>query len=76
MTTEFLKREDGTYLNVEFIKGTSSKPGIVYLHGLLSSKNSKKGKYLLEDLTDLYLTSANSNGILSKASKVGKKYYF
>ena len=37
---------------------------------------SKKGKYLLEDLTDLYLRNANSNGVLSKASKAGKKILF
>ena len=37
---------------------------------------NKKGKYLLEDLTDLYLTNANSSGVLSKASKAGKKILF
>ena len=47
MTTKVLKRTDGTFLNVEFIPGKdASKPGIVYLHGLLSSMKSKKGQYL------------------------------
>lgn len=46
MTNQIFKRDDGTYLNVEFIDGDKTKPGIVYLHGLLSSMNSKKGQYL------------------------------
>ncbi|MBP5534413.1 MAG: alpha/beta hydrolase [Alphaproteobacteria bacterium] len=47
MTTEIFKREDGTFLNVEFIPGKdATKAGIVYLHGLLSSMKSKKGQYL------------------------------
>ena len=46
MTTEIFQREDGTYLNVEFLKGDTSKPGIVYLHGLQSCMNSRKGRYL------------------------------
>ena len=47
MTAKIFKRSDGTFLNVEFIKGKdASKPGIVYLHGLLSSMKSKKGQYL------------------------------
>ena len=46
MANQIFKRNDGTYLNVEFIDGDKTKPGIVYLHGLLSNMNSKKGQYL------------------------------
>ena len=46
MTTEIFTRQDGTFLNVEFIDGDTSRPGIVYLHGLLSNITSKKGRYL------------------------------
>ena len=47
MTTEIFKRSNGTFLNVEFIPGKDEKkPGIVYLHGLLSSMNSRKSQYL------------------------------
>lgn len=47
MTTEIFTRPNGTFLNVEYIAGKDdTKPGIVYLHGLLSSMKSKKGRYL------------------------------
>ena len=47
MIEEIFKRADGTFLKVEFVPGKNTeKPGIVYLHGLLSSSKSKKGQYL------------------------------
>lgn len=47
MATQIFKKSDGTYLNVEYIKGKKDTT-IVYLHGLLSSMQSAKCFYLKE----------------------------
>lgn len=47
MTIQTFKRDDGTFLNVEYIKGKSDDT-IVYLHGLLSCIKSAKASYLKE----------------------------
>ncbi len=37
---------------------------------------NQKGRYLLDDLTDVYVKLPNTEGILNKASKEGKKILF
>ena len=54
MTTGIYHRADGTFLNYE--KEERDSPGLVYLHGLMSSKDSKKGVFLKETAKRLGLS--------------------
>lgn len=47
MTIQTFKRNDGTYLNVEYIDA-GAQDTLVYLHGLLSCIKSKKAQFLKE----------------------------
>ena len=46
MTQSFYKRQNGHFVFYEQHKQKGAKVGIVYLHGLLSSHNSRKGRFL------------------------------
>ncbi len=54
MTTGIYHRSNGTFLSYEKVERSS--PGLIYLHGLMSSKDSKKGAFLKETAENLGLS--------------------